>query len=221
MNLIYSKNEQGKIDFISTIKRSYCRAWALSSQQFFLRYYPWLIWPRWVGAADLGWWPFHPLEFWTRCLFGLSRLKKKRSIEYSLLVPPFPPPPSFAMFLSLKATLILYAKGDESGLQNNVSWLKSIMCPSTHTLFQCKPREVISHFNSLLPLVVTAKSVKVYGRWKIFLPASTQVSNCYCWLQIIFSLLISRRCLEMPDVTCEQRQGLFFTLRKFFTEITS
>ena len=26
-------------------------------------------------------------------------------------------PPSFAMFLSLKATLILYAKGNESGLQ--------------------------------------------------------------------------------------------------------
>ena len=25
-------------------------------------------------------------------------------------------PPSFAMFLSLKATLILYAKGNESGL---------------------------------------------------------------------------------------------------------
>ena len=28
------------------------------------------------------------------------------------------------MFLSLKATLILYAKGNESGLQYNVSWLK-------------------------------------------------------------------------------------------------
>ena len=27
-----------------------------------------------------------------------------------------PPPPSFAMFLSLKATLILNAKGNESGL---------------------------------------------------------------------------------------------------------
>ena len=78
------------------------------------------------------------------------------------------PPPSFAMFLSLKATLILYAKGDESGLQNNVSWHKSIMCPSTHTLFQCKPREVISHFNSLLPLIVTAKSVKAYGLEKYF-----------------------------------------------------
>ena len=40
---------------------------------------------------------------------------------------------------------------------------KCTMCPTTHTLFQCKPREVISHFNSLLPLIVTAKSVKVYG----------------------------------------------------------
>ena len=44
---------------------------------------------------------------------------------------------------------------------------KCTMCPTTHTLFQCKPREVISHFNSLLPLVVTAKSVKVYGQVKI------------------------------------------------------
>ena len=25
---------------------------------------------------------------------------------------------------------------------------KCTMCPTTHTLFQCKPREVISHFNS-------------------------------------------------------------------------
>ena len=83
---------QGKIDFLSTIKRSYCRAWALSSQHFFLWYYPWLIWPRWVCAADLGWWPFHPLEFWTRRLFELRRLKKKWSKEYSLLVPPSPPP---------------------------------------------------------------------------------------------------------------------------------
>ena len=40
---------------------------------------------------------------------------------------------------------------------------KYTMCPTTHILFQCKPREVISHFNSLLPLIVTAKSVKAYG----------------------------------------------------------
>ena len=34
------------------------------------------------------------------------------------------------------------------------------MCPTTHTLFQCKPREVISHFNTLLlPLVVAASKV--------------------------------------------------------------
>ena len=48
------------------------------------------------------------------------------------------------------------------------------MCRTTHTLFQW---EVISHFNTLLPLVVTAKSVNVYGPSKMFLPASTQVSN--------------------------------------------
>ena len=38
---------------------------------------------------------------------------------------------------------------------------KWTMFPTAHTLFQCKPREVISHFKTLLPLVVTAKSVKV------------------------------------------------------------
>ena len=41
------------------------------------------------------------------------------------------------------------------GEMNNVS--------TTYTLFQCKPREVISHFNTLLPLVLTAKLVKVFG----------------------------------------------------------
>ena len=40
---------------------------------------------------------------------------------------------------------------------------KSTMYPTTHTLFQCNPREVTSHFNTLFPLVVTAKSVTVYG----------------------------------------------------------
>ena len=35
-------------------------------------------------------------------------------------------------------------------------------------------------FNTLLPLVVTAKSVKVYGPQEMFLPASTQASNSYC-----------------------------------------
>ena len=48
------------------------------------------------------------------------------------------------------------------------------MCPTSHTLLQCKPRRVILHFNTLLPLFVTAKSVKVYGLWKMFLPASYQ-----------------------------------------------
>ena len=28
---------------------------AQSPQLFFLRFYPWLILPRWVCAADLGW----------------------------------------------------------------------------------------------------------------------------------------------------------------------
>ena len=40
---------------------------------------------------------------------------------------------------------------------------KCTMCLTSHTLFQCKHREVISPFNSLLPLIVTAKSVKAYG----------------------------------------------------------
>ena len=95
---------QGKIDFLSTIERGYCRAWALSSQHFFLRYYPWLIWPRWVCAADWGWWPFHPLEFWTGCLFRL-KVEEEQSIVTFLVLPSFRP--TLAMFLSLKANLIL------------------------------------------------------------------------------------------------------------------
>ena len=51
--------------------------------------------------------------------------------------------------------------------QNKLSWPKKGReinnVSYTHTLFQCKPREVISNFNTLLPLVVTAKSVNVYG----------------------------------------------------------
>ena len=110
----------------------------------------------------------------------------------TFLVPPFFPQ-VFSMFLSLKATLILYAKLNESELWNKGSWLKNgreinnVPYYATHTRFQCKPREVISHFNTLLPLVVTAKSVKVYGPQEMFLPASTQASNSYCWLQIILS----------------------------------
>ena len=51
------------------------------------------------------------------------------------------------------------------GLKRVGKWT---MCHTTH--FQCKPTEVISHFNTLLPLVVRAKSVKVYGPKKCFCP---------------------------------------------------
>ena len=88
---------------LSTINRSYCRAWAQPSQRFFL-WYPWLIWPRWVCAADWGWSPFHPLEFWTGCLFRL-KVEEEQSIVTFLVLPSFRP--TFAMFLSLKANLIL------------------------------------------------------------------------------------------------------------------
>ena len=53
-DLQQKQTTKGKIDFLSTIKRSYCPLSPIP-QQFFLRYYPWLIWPRWVCAADLGW----------------------------------------------------------------------------------------------------------------------------------------------------------------------
>ena len=57
--------------------------WAQSTEQFFVRYHPWLIWPRWVCAADWGWWPFYPLGFWTGRLFGLWRLIKSSLRLYS------------------------------------------------------------------------------------------------------------------------------------------
>ena len=45
-------------------------------------------------------------------------VKVEEEVVYRVqsIVTTIPPPPSFAMFLSLKATLILYAKGNESGL---------------------------------------------------------------------------------------------------------
>ena len=111
--------------------------WAQSPQQFFLQHYPWLICPRWVCAADLGWWPYiHPLEFWTGCLFGLWRLLKsspKSQFGYQHFFAQV-----FSTFLSLKSNLTLYAKWSESGLQNKVSWLKKgreMNNATTHTLF--------------------------------------------------------------------------------------
>ena len=155
--------------------------WAQFLQQFFLRYYPWLIWPRWLCAANLGWWPFYPLELNRVSVWAVQRLMKS-SLQLHFWYHHFFPQ-VFSMFLSLKATWIMYAKWNESDYKRSLG-LKRVgkwtTCPTTHTLLQCKPREVISHFNTLLPLVVTAKSVNVYGLWKRFLPASTQVSNCYC-----------------------------------------
>ena len=97
-----------------------------------------------------------------------------------------PPPPSFAMFLSLKATLILYAKGMNQDYKiRSLGWKrvgKRTMCPTTQTRFQCKPREVISNFNSLLPLVVTAKSVRFMVSEKYFCQPQhkflTVIVNC-------------------------------------------
>ena len=87
--------------------------WARSPQQCFLRYYPWLIW--WICAADLGWWPFHPLEFWTlRVSVWAVKVDEEQSIV-TFFVSPFSPQ-VFSMFLSLKANLILYAKWNESEL---------------------------------------------------------------------------------------------------------
>ena len=78
--------------------------WAQSTEQFFVRYHPWLIWPRWVCAADLGWWPFYPLGFWTGRLFGLWRLIKSSLRLYSWYRQ------FFFMFLSLDFKIGLLAK---------------------------------------------------------------------------------------------------------------
>ena len=43
MNLIYNKNKQGKIDFFYQPSKEVIVPWAQSPQQFFLRYYPWII----------------------------------------------------------------------------------------------------------------------------------------------------------------------------------
>ena len=113
----------------------------------------WLIWPRWVC---LGW------EVWWGAVYSY------------IFVPPFFFLKFFSMFLSLKANLILYAKWKESdykirslGLERVGKWTT---CPTTHTLFHCKPREVISHFNTLLPSTCCNRKVNE-GLWslKLFL----------------------------------------------------
>ena len=70
---------------------------------------------RWVCAADLGWWPFHP--FFEQVSVWVVKVEEEAVYRVQSIGTTIPPnPPSFAMFLSLKATLILYAKGNESGL---------------------------------------------------------------------------------------------------------
>ena len=90
------------------------------------------------------------------------------------------------MFLSLKANWIMYAKWNESDYKIRSLGLKRVgkwtMCPTTHT----KPREVISHFNTLLPLVVTAKSVKVYGLEELLLLTTNNIILIItCWESLI------------------------------------
>ena len=102
-----------------------------------------------------------PFRLLNRVSVWAVKVDEEQSIV-TFLVPPFFPQ-VFSMFLSLKANWIMYAKWNESDYKIRSLGLKRVgkwtMCPPTHT----KPRQVISHFNTLLPLVVTTKSVKVYG----------------------------------------------------------
>ena len=112
MNLIYNKNKQGKIDFISTIKRSYCPLSLLPLA--YLAYMGMCCWFRVVTISS-----FRVLN---RVSVWAVEVDEEQSIV-TFLVPPFFPQ-VFSMFLSLKANLIVYAKWNESELQNEVSWLK-------------------------------------------------------------------------------------------------
>ena len=102
-----------------------------------------------------------PFRVLNRVSVWAVKVDEEQSIV-TFLVPPFFPQ-VFSMFLSLKANWIMYAKWNESDYKIRSLGLKRVgkwtMCPTTHT----KPRQVISNFNTLLPLVVTTKSVKVYG----------------------------------------------------------
>ena len=67
-----TKINKVKLIFLSTIKLKKLLSLEPNPSAV-ISTYPWLIWPRWVCAADLGWWPFYPLEFWTGCLFGMYK----------------------------------------------------------------------------------------------------------------------------------------------------
>ena len=139
MNLIYNKNKQGKIDFFYQPSKEVIVPWAQSPQQFFLRYYPWLIWPRWACAADWGWLPFHPLEFWTGRLGCKGWWRAVHSYRFC----PTIFPQVFSMFLRLKANWNMYAKWNESDYKIRSLGLKRVgkwtMCHKPTLSFTANP----------------------------------------------------------------------------------
>ena len=110
-------------------------------------------------------WIWFTTRVLNRVSFWAVNVDEEQSIVTLLVTPFFPQ--VFSMCLSLEGNWIMYTKWNESDYKIKSLGLKRVgkctMCPTTHTLFHCKPREVISHSNILLPLVVTAKSVKFYG----------------------------------------------------------
>ena len=161
MNLIYNWNKQGKIDFFINHQKKFL---SLEPNSLSSSFYDTAL-----GSFGLDGYvqlirlvTISPFRISNRLSVWAVKVDEEQSIV-SFLLPPFFPQVS-SMFPSLKANWILYAKWNESDYKVRSLCLKRVgkwtMCPTTHT----KPRRVISHFNTqLLPLVVTAKSVKVYG----------------------------------------------------------
>ena len=95
------------------------------------------------------------------------------------------------MFLSLKANWIMYAKRNESDYNIRSLGLKWVgkwtMCPTTHT----KPREVISHFDTLLPLNCNSKVGE--GFWSL--------RNVFACLNTSLTLIVNTNNI-MLIITC-------------------
>ena len=106
MNLIYNWNKQDKLKLIFyQPSKEVIVPWAQSPQQFFLRNYPWLIWPRWVPmCCSFRVVTISLLRVLNRVSVWAVKVDEEQS-KVTFLVSPFFSPSFFSMFLCLKVTI--------------------------------------------------------------------------------------------------------------------
>ena len=88
------------------------------------------------------------------------------------------------------------------------------MCPTTHTIFQCKPREVISHFNTLFSTTCCNSKVSecLWSLKNVFACLNTSfqllllTTNKYIILIIWFYIFFSRHPMVFFIFQCKPRE---------------